>query len=574
MDASALCNASKITLSPSGAYVVAWTPAAESQLSATMTYGGPPYATVAALPCLLRAERMCPVTQLILPLTFRSVSWTLDDELLLMPGEGSIKRWRPGARQVEDAAPAIPVSDRSRITLSGLAPAEALKELRGLAEFSEGFRVGPISYWRGRWFGAFLNRSDHRLDLVDELSAPRRRLRMKLSARFVGERAVWAHDKTGQSYLAGGGAFHKIHGETVSAVFPALVNPEPIYNAGTGDLIGAHDDREIRFLDASDDPGLPPLGPRHAYYASITVNPSAAAYAYVLKQSDGGHQIGIGRAGQAALIQCDSTPYKSVPGHQVGMEEWGTSEWRLSARTATLDGDARGTAVIWIGGPGGTVARGGAEFFEEAWLRRGFNAVTIEGSGALGPELGQRLLEQGIDALVLDGRTAAAHVATHLPPGARVVVEGSSLGAIAASTMAQELDRLRGAEAPAALLLVAPWLVYRAPATIDRRHDFRRTNADFARISERASFGPMRSTTGDGFADRMARWRESFTWNGPILAQFGNLDALSRPTDLWTAALRSPRTTVVVSEGGHQVAGSGPKANEQVEAWLRASGPR
>jgi alpha-beta hydrolase superfamily lysophospholipase len=567
-DQSALCNSTEVLISPSGQYVVAWNSPARTPLSATMSYGGKSYASVAELPCLLRSKEPCPVQQLILPMTFRSVSWTADSQIVLVPGEGSIKHWRPGTTTVQDALPAIPLRDPINFSLSGVMTLNALEELRDLTEFNADFRVGPVSYWRGGWYGAFLDRRNHRLSLTDHITTPDEVVPLKMSARFVAERGVWAHDRSGQSYLVSGGAFHRIDDGVLTAVYPELVDPEPIYDAANGDILGAYDDMRVRFLKTSDEPSLPAITPDHAFYSSIAVNSSSATFAYVLKRADGGHQLGVGQAERTAVIDCESTPFWVVPAHRIGAEEWGQPERRLPVRTATLDSDAKGTVVIWLGGPGETVARGGVEIFEQVWLRRGYSVVTVEGSGALGPELGERLRDNGVAALVGDGRAAAAHIMKTMEPNARIVVEGSSLGAIAASTMAAELDRLRDVDGKTPLVLVAPWLVYRDPAHTARSYDFRRPNADFARLSEAASFGDMRTSNGTGFADAMEAWRASFMWHGPILAQFGKQDIISQPNDLWAAARASRRTTINLAEGGHQLVGSGRGAGQELEEWL------
>jgi hypothetical protein len=148
--------------------------------------------------------------------------------------------------------------------------------------------------------------------------------------------------------------------------------------------------------------------------------------------------------------------------------------------------------VIFRGGPGGTIARGGAAGGEGAWLKRGYDTVTVEATGADGPELFGRLRSDGVDALKGDAMVVAHRLATELAPTDVVVVEGTSFGAIAASETAAELDRLRS-EGRTGLVLYVPWFVHRDPGEVRHGYGPAPLSAEFARLSETSRFGPMRA---------------------------------------------------------------------------------
>ncbi len=558
----ALCNSARIVFSPSGDYVALWSDRDDPAL-APASSGGSPYVRVAETACLMASEGDCRVWQLGSPSTFSGVFWSPADQLLIVPPEQPIRVWVPASGEVTTVLAQPPWRDWSKFRISGLIDVDRLPLINDLPRVEANWRIGQVAAWRGNLYGVALDRADHALTLVAGLDGAVPRFRkLSLSAHWVGERAVWAHDREGSDYLVGGGAFHRIDGEQLSRIMPNMVHPEGVWEATTGDLLGAFDDDDIAFFDRA---ANPPEPPGLDFYASVSVHRERGMLGRIWKTVDGRHHIRIeGNDGSGGTIDC-WRPTES-PAHAAWTESWGTDERPLYVRRTRLREGSYGTVVIFRGGPGGTIARGGAAGAEAAWLERGYDTVTVEATGANGPDLSGRLRSDGVEALKADAAVVARRLATELAPRDVVVVEGTSFGAITASETAAQLDRLRSV-GRTGLVLFVPWFVHRDPGEVGQGYGPAPLRAEFVRLSETSRLGPLRAG-GDGFADQMDQWRRTFRWDGTTLAIFGEGDSLSAPHDLWSAAEAMSHLDVRTYPGGHRFAGFTAEAESDIGSWL------
>lgn len=558
----ALCNSARIVFSPSGDYVALWSDRDDPALAPTSN-GGSPYVRVAETACLMSRERDCRVWQLGSPSTFNGVFWSPADHLVTVPPEQPIRVWAPERAEVTTVLAQAPWRDWSKFRISGLVDADRLALLNDLPRFEANWRLGRISAWRGNLYGVALDRADHALALVEGLdgAAPSFR-KLSISAHWVDERAAWAHDREGRGYLVGGGAFHRIEAGHLSRIMPQMVQPDGVWEAMTGDLVGGFDDDEIALFDG----GLTLIAPDGLdFYAGVSVHRERGMMGRIWKAVDGRHHIRIeGNDGAGRTIDCWRA--SEGPPHIAWTETWGADGRPIHVRRTRLHHGSKGTAVIFRGGPGGTIARGGAADAEATWLKRGYDTVVLDGTGANGPELFGRLRSGGVEALTFDAQVVARRLAAELAPTDVVVVEGTSFGGIAASETAAELARLRD-EGRVGLILFVPWFAHRDPSDIAHGYGPAPLRAEFARLSETSRFGPMRAG-GDGFADRMDQWRSTFNWDGATLAIFGEGDSLSAPQDLWSAAETMTNLDVRTYPGGHRFAGFAAEARSDIDSWL------
>ncbi len=557
-----LCNSSRIVFSPSGDYVALWSDRDDPALAQTSS-GGALFVRLAETACLMSGEADCRVWQLGSPSTFNGVFWSPADQLVIVPPDQPIRVFAPARGEVTDVISQSRWRDWSKFRISGLIDADRLTLINDWPRIEANWRIGQVSGWRGNFYGVALDRTDHTLALVDGLggAVPGFR-RLSLSAHWVGENAAWAHDGEGRAYLVGGGAFHRIDSGHLSRIMPQLVRPEGVWEAATGDLLGGFDDDEIALFDGR---STRPVPAGLDFYTSVSIHRERGLHGSIWKSVDGGHHIRL-EANDGPGFTIDCLRASDRPIHAAWTESWGTDERPLHVRRTRLRDGSRGTAVIFRGGPGGTIARGGAAGGEGAWLKRGYDTVTVEATGADGPELFGRLRSDGVDALKGDAMVVAHRLATELAPTDVVVVEGTSFGAIAASETAAELDRLRS-EGRTGLVLYVPWFVHRDPGEVRHGYGPAPLSAEFARLSETSRFGPMRAG-GDGFADQMDRWRRTFRWDGATLAIFGEGDSLSTPRDLWSEAEAMTALEVRTYPGGHRFAGLSTVAESEIRSWL------
>lgn len=557
-----LCNSARIVFSPSGDYVALWSDRDDPALARTSD-GGAPFVRLVETACFVAGEGDCRVWRVGSPSTFNGVFWSASNQLVIVPPEQPIRVLTPASAEVTAVIAQSPWRDWSKFRISGLIDADRLALINDLPGIEASWRIGQVSAWRDNLYGVVLDRADHTLALVDGLGGRVPTFRkLALSAHWVGERAAWAHDGEGRDYLVGGGAFHRIDFGHLSRVMPQLMRPEGVWEASTGDLLGGFDDDEIALFDGGPTRTVPP---GLDFYTSVSIHRQRGLLGSIWKSVDGGHHIRVEtNDGSGRTINC--LPASARPVHAASTESWGTDERPLHVRRTKLRDGSRGTVVIFRGGPGGTIARGGAAGAEAAWLNRGYDTVTVEATGADGPEFFSRLRSDGVEALKTDAQVVARRLATELAPTDVVVVEGTSFGAIAASETAAELDRLRG-PARTGLVLFVPWFVHRDPGEVRHGYGPAPLRAEFVRLSEASRFGPMRAR-GDGFADQMDRWRLTFQWDGATLAIFGEGDSLSMPDDLWSAAEAMTALEVRTYPGGHRFAGLTAGAESEIVSWL------
>lgn len=349
-----------------------------------------------------------------------------------------------------------------------------------------------------------LDRRSHRLTLA---LADGERLETDVSGRWgnndrtgrAPSRVLPARDAAGALYLAGPGVLHRLDGGAAVRVLPDLYQPRPIFDASTGALVGGHDDGRIQWLDGravgpelvpAPDAGLD--GIRSVAFAS-----SGKAYAALSAIHGERRTLTIRAEGRGSRrIDCpvnlEGRPAPTPPA-SLAVEDWGGPGRPLMVRRRTLPDGSRGLVVIWRGGPGETFTGGGAASFEREWLERGFDVALVDGGGSQGVELGRRLREGGLDAVLADAADVARHLASNRPASWPVLIEGGSFGGIAAAETARLLAQARPDAPPPPLLLIAPWMRYRDPA--DYNGEGReRLNVDFMRGSDTPPSATSRPT--------------------------------------------------------------------------------
>ena len=565
-----ICAGTGVSLSPSGRYFASW--------RRRYAFSGPVFFPT---DCLL--EQQCSGWKTFAVSGVQSFLWSRDDTAYLMPGDGPVRRFRPddGVLLIDRATVLADTPDH--IGQDGLIDARADRWVARSEALGADYTLIGQSSWSENVHSALLDRQTHRVVLTDSAGGL---LRTDLTAHWA-ERITPAHDASGRLYLTADGLLHHYDGSDFRPALPRLYQPRPILDASSGALVGGFSDQSIVNLDGQtwNESLLDGLPSGLDRIESVAFASATGTLAVRLLRLDGRSEIRLKHHdGDLRRLECPA-PVQVQPPPQFGfklpplepivaapilVENWGTEARPLPVRRRILSGRTRGTVLFWDGGPGSTFAMGGAGSVEQRWLRLGFNVAVIDGTGSNGIELGRRLREEQLPAVLTDARDAARHVADSELSGTPILIQGTSFGAIGAAEMARRLADLTPT-APPSLLLVSPWLVYRPPSDYADRVDFIRggLNIDYATRSEVARFGNVTSPDGRGYADQMDVWRKHYVYDGPVLAIFGATDAVSRPEDLWPSATGSAQTKIlIVPNRGHTQAENSEAGQASLREWL------
>lgn len=496
-----------------------------------------------------------------------AVLWSEDDEAYFVPGDGPVRRFQPktGALSIDPETPlrglpdhvgaAGQISSRDPYWDDGV-PVDEDYELIGLDSGPDGFEY------------AFLDRETHQVTLRArdgwrETTVSARWSDSMTPVRDAGERL----------FLTGAGVAHRMNGLSATPSFPNLYQPRPIIDASTGLLVGAYDDVAIMGWDPdlNASPQMRMMGIDHI--ESVAVSTRGGLSARRVKLLDGRSELSLnGPRGAFWTLQCPAPPRRNQaaqpPVAGIALEDWGRPGRPLMVRQRVLTGPARGTVVFWQGGPGNTFTAGGAWGQERDWLGRGFNVITVDGSGSQGIELGQRLRDEGFNSILADAEDVATRLAGSQFDNTRIVVVGQSFGGAGAAETARRLGSLTvGRRAPPELLLLAPWLRYRPPAEYNLGEGRERLNQDYLERSDVAAFGRI-----DTLARDIEAWRTGYQFDGRTLALFAEADLIVRQEDIWPRAAQAEAVDVrVIPRIDHRFLGAARGTTEAIEAWL-ASG--
>lgn len=567
-----LCKGSKLSLSPSGRYIATF------QLR--LSIGKSPI--VFPTDCL-RSGLPCNGWNIHSISGVDGFLWSSNDTAYLVPGDGPVRRFRPNDGVLSVDRVTVLADTPDDIGREGLIDDRADRWVARSEALGVNYTLIGQSGWGQEVHSALLDRGTHRVVLADTLGGLRQ---TDITAHWA-ERITPVHDRSGQLYLVADGLLQRVDGSDARPALPELYQPRPILDASTGALAGGFDDRTVVDLDgqAWDKGLLDDLPSGLDRIESVTFASATGVVAVRVLRLDGRSEFRFRQPdGHVRRLECPA-PVQIQPPPQLGfklpplepiiaapvlVENWGTEARPLPVRRRILPGRTRGTVLFWDGGPGSTFAMGGAGSVEQRWLRLGFNVAVIDGTGSNGIELGRRLREEQLPAVLTDARDAARHVADSEISGTPILIQGTSFGAIGAAEMARHLANLTPT-APPALFLVSPWLAYRNPSDYGDRLDFIRgsLNIDYATRSEVATFGNVASPDGRGYADQMAVWRKDFVYDGPVLAIFGATDAVSRPEDLWPSATGSAQTQIlIVPNRGHTQAENSEAGQASLREWL------
>lgn len=552
------CNYNRSSISPSGRYIVWW-----------MTERGDDIALVQDLACRAGSAE-CFRLRLRSVSGARSLVWSTDNHLYLVPGDGPVRRI-----SIEDASvdelPHAPFAALADDPVAGVI-------VRGRDDGGIADPVIPnadrtaVFLQPGTRRYTYRTADSHLIGVGTGDEIPRV---FPVSAHWA-EMALFTVDRMGNEYLAGPTGIARISGSALSDPLPALHQPRPIFDGSTGLLIGAHDDRQIAWFQghagsAGPDPELPA---DLDYIESLSHASESQTVALQAVHTDGTRTLVV-YAGEAPLWQmrCPRFDWIADPpvAAEVRLEDWGAPGRPLPVRRRVLGEGSKATVVVWDGGPGSSFVGGHSGSVEQHWLRRGYDVAVIDGSGSPGLELGARLTRHQLQAVRDDAADAARHILQSDVRKRPVIVQGFSFGAIAAADMARTMALADPQRAPA-LLLVSPWLRYRSPADYATRVDFVRggLSPGYAERSEVSRFGPVRTPSSEGYADQMDSWRAAFDYAGPTLILFGQRDTITRPEDVWPAFQAGGRNVIVTIAGsGHSVftSAGGIAASDQ---WLDA----
>lgn len=547
----ALCDGDNLSLSPSGRYLATW--------HSDRPVSGP---IIFPVDCLLTAGSCS--GWYVRPPEVQGFVWADDDTGYLLSGPDFVSP----VRKVHPATGDLTI-DRATV-LAGMGRTARPVRLEGLVDPAGerwtarlealGPDYTPIGQWAGPdgVYSTMLDRRDHRLALLEPDGAVRR---TDLSARWATG-LIQVRDQSGAAYLAGDGVLHRAQGLDWRPALPGLHQPRPLIDASTGALVGAYDDKSVVALDGSTwANGLLDETPLDQIQDVATAS-STGFSAALVRRLDGQRELRLKSAGgRPVTLACPVNGRDPNFGRPppvpaaLEIEDWGSPESPLPVRRRTLPGDARGTVVLWGGGPGSTFAMGRSFDLEQEWLRRGFNTAIIDGAGANGLETGRRLRDGGLAGVVDDAHAAARHIGAHREAFESVVITGTGFGGVAAAEMARNLaaERLKR---PPALLLVSPRLRYRDPAEYYTDPDDGWL-VDSERLANAATFGPLGGE--QGYDSQVAAWRDAYRFEGPALATFVQSDRRARPEDLWTW---TPAETLVVPSWNDE------RIEARIDRWL------
>ena len=563
-DVSDLCDGELVSFSPSGRFV-----ASHSAFRGDVT--------IFETDCVLRGNA-CSGWALSSISAMNAVSWRTDDTAVLTLHDGVAQNFDPHLGLLQTDGRAATNGFPNEATAYGLFTASTRRWDADIPERLSRYRV------LGVWFAetansyALIDPADHRVMLVlDRDSAP---VETGLSARWS---SGWApvNGDDGAAYLVGSGVLRR-RADTGSFpdALPDLYQPRPIIDASTGRLTAAYSDDRISTLGGvlwskafTREPGSGLSYIEGAAYAS-----SAQTYAVKSVNLDGSRQFVLSR-GQVAYHRIDCgvrrgrnafrnsrrpapEPVVLAP-LPVIVENWGVPARPLMVRRRGDGRTNRPIVVFWRGGPGNTFADGGASF-EQTWIDRGFEVISIDGSGSQGIEQGQRLREDGLEAVLEDAEIVARHLASPAFSGSRIVVHGGSFGAIGAAETALRLSLLQPDKAPPDLLLIAPWLRHRETRDYNAPSGRERLNEDFRSKSEAAAFGSV-----EDYARKMAEWRAGFKYKGRTLALFAQGDSMVLAEDMWPSASSNPVVSVRIIPGvDHRFIAASAETDSAINAWI------
>ena len=439
-----LCDGSVLSLSPSGRQIATW--------RFRISVGDGP--VVFPVDCV-RSGSPCSGWAIRSTSGVEAFLWSREDEGYLIPGDGPVRRFLADRGQLSVDAATVLADAPDDVGRTGLVDDGVGRWVVRAEELGNGYTLIGQSSWGRAIHSALLDRQTHRVVLTDSAGGF---LGTDLTAHWA-ERITPAHDASGRLYLTADGLLHHYDGSDFRPALPRLYQPRPILDASSGTLVGGFSDQSIVSLDGQtwNENLLDGLPSGLDRIESVAFESATGTMAVRLLRLDGRSEIRLKHHdGDLRRLECPA-PVQVQPPPQFGfklpplepivaapilVENWGTEARPLPVRRRILSGPTRGTVLFWDGGPGSTFAMGGTGSVEQRWLRLGFNVAVIDGTGSNGIELGRRLREEQLPAVLTDARDAARHVADSELSGTPILIQGTSFGAIGAAEMARRLANL------------------------------------------------------------------------------------------------------------------------------------
>lgn len=548
-----LCGLNSVDIAPDGQTLIAWHRPPSSE------QGGLGRGVILPLDCVNDAGNSC-ATSLRRLGGLEVLSWSRDATSLFVRGSDKIFQLEPGPQGgygVRSSAsitldPAVrmrrlgPTSSESAAAEVG-AFFQAYGKARRFASGSEDIKAIALSGEQSIWLTGddhdrlHLSTSRGRDALPKALSAPVYR---DVELAFLGE--------VPEAYIAGW-----------SSSQSRSPYHHPLIDARSGQRLGTFGPEGVA------------LSPRHDWLSAAVAEFLRAAPGYrlddlsvsgdtaaaVSHNLNGDTTAGVfTRQGRSDRLTC------KVSGSAAPPREWsqvaltaGSHSVALSLYRAAPQSD--GLVVYFHGGPANSLREARYLATVRRYAALGFDVVAVDGAGSR--DIGLAALSQlAVDApaaIEADAQVVRGFVSGLRPGYGRVIVHGESFGASQAIVTAKTL----GADA---LVLVAPWLVHRAPDDWMTGDAMASRKANQIRW-ERAVFGEFDSVPARRFRTWMVSLADGSRFNSRSLIVFAQQDPVSRPGDVGAGDAR-----VHVLPGNHATLLANPQTWTLIGSHLNPDG--
>ena len=580
-----LCSFDRVALSPSARYFVAWYSSAERPATTKFTDVG--RAVLGATSCLTRdAGSNCNLVRFNALSPFSVPQWTKDETRLYIVHQpkGLFQFAVAGPGEVSaDTKPPVPVNssillDRPYTLQVRGATSESGQDRAALyarygdaiSKLTDRYYVHSLTFdGRGHVGATLVDKTT--LDLV--FMTPSALASSGAKSVHLADARVWS---TADGTIVDGLGYTAWLGPSGHGPVD-LSFSRPIFESGTGQVIGVYGDRSAQFFAPTEDADragkfIAEILSQYPgdFIRAVSVSYQAHATLIDLGNAFGETTVAVDRGDREPQSYVCPSERPSANAYALAIENIGSTSWPVWAHYYRQKNAPLGLVVFFHGGPESAAYADHYAATISRYLGFGYDVLVPEYSGSFGAglETSQRLARLGPLAIEKDIRAIADYLHSSSPRTYRLrVFHGESFGAVYFLAEQAQLGNLFDK-----FVLLAPYLRHRDPAEWTKSWPLGGYSPDFQYLDEKYSMGIDRPNKGT-----LVRWMErrikQLQIKHPTLAIFAASDVVSKPQDLPTAQT-NPLLVVKTSPNSfHELLPSFPQTWDLIGPFLAASMP-